>query len=169
MRAEQYGSFLCSIFDEWVRQDIGRVFVQLFDVALQNWMGSGPSLCVFAEKCGAALAVEHNGDLYSCDHYVYPSITWGNIMNSSLMQMVASRSNTASAKRSDHSAEVTAKNAKSGLPATGECPKHRFTRTPDGNPGLNYLCPRTSGSLTTSTLICGPCRNSCATSGRRPS
>src|SRR5262249_18700750 len=67
---KQYGQFLCAIFDEWVRHDVGRTFVQLFDVALNNWMGLGSPLCVFAEKCGAALTLEHNGDLYSCDHYV---------------------------------------------------------------------------------------------------
>jgi uncharacterized protein len=81
VEAEQYGNFLCAIFDDWVRHDVGKTFVQLFDVALGNWMGLGSSLCVFAEKCGAALAIEHNGDLYSCDHYVYPRHKLGNVMN----------------------------------------------------------------------------------------
>jgi len=84
VEAKSYGNFLCAIFDEWVRQDVGRVFVQLFDAALGNWMELGSSLCVFAEKCGAALAIEHNGDLYSCDHYVYPKYHLGNILNQSL-------------------------------------------------------------------------------------
>ena len=84
VEAKPYGNFLCVIFDEWVRQDVGRVFVQLFDAALGNWMELGSSLCVFAEKCGAALAIEHNGDLYSCDHYVYPKYHLGNILNQSL-------------------------------------------------------------------------------------
>ncbi len=79
VEAGQYGKFLCTIFDEWVRKDVGQTFVQLFDVALGNWMGLGSSLCVFAEKCGVALAIEHNGDLYSCDHYVYPKYRLGNV------------------------------------------------------------------------------------------
>ena len=88
--AAQYGNFLSAIFDEWVRQDVGKVFVQLFDVALGNWMGLGSSLCVFAERCGSALAIEHNGDLYSCDHYVYPKYRLGNLMNQSLGGMAGS-------------------------------------------------------------------------------
>src|SRR5258708_32063333 len=94
VESEQYGTFLCAIFDEWVRHDVGKVFVQLFDVALGNWMGLGSSLCVFAEKCGAALAIEHNGDVYSCDHYVYPKYRLGNIMNQSLGEMVHSPAQT---------------------------------------------------------------------------
>ena len=84
VEARQYGNFLVQIFEEWVRNDVGRIFVQLFDVALGNWMGLGSSLCIFAEKCGAALALEHNGDVYSCDHYVYPQYKVGNILNKSL-------------------------------------------------------------------------------------
>jgi uncharacterized protein len=88
--ARQYGNFLVEIFEEWVRHDVGRIFVQLFDVALGNWMGLGSSLCIFAEKCGAALALEHNGDVYSCDHYVYPHYQLGNILNKSLGEMANS-------------------------------------------------------------------------------
>src|ERR1700759_207260 len=84
VKAGEYGNFLVHIFQEWVRHDVGRVFVQLFDVALGNWMGLGSSLCIFAEKCGKALAVEHNGDLYSCDHYVYPKYKLGNLLQQSL-------------------------------------------------------------------------------------
>ena len=89
--AAQYGTFLCAIFDEWVRRDVGTVFVQLFDTALGNWLGLGSSLCVFAEKCGSALAMEHNGDVYSCDHYVYPRYHLGNILNQSLGSMLHSQ------------------------------------------------------------------------------
>ncbi len=90
VQAAQYGEFLCAIFDEWVRQDVGRHFVQIFDVALGNWVGAGPGLCVFSEKCGSALAIEHDRDIYSCDHYVYPQYRLGNLMNQSLGEMVQS-------------------------------------------------------------------------------
>src|SRR5207342_1982118 len=90
VKPEQYGNFLVQIFQEWVHHDVGRVFVQLFDVALGNWIGLGSGLCIFAEKCGAALALEHNGDVYSCDHYVYPQYKLGNILNQSLGQMANS-------------------------------------------------------------------------------
>lgn len=87
---EDYGEFLVSIFDEWVRRDVGRVFVQLFDVALGNWLGQGSSLCLFSERCGRALAMEHHGDVYACDHYVYPQYRLGNILNQTLGDMVRS-------------------------------------------------------------------------------
>jgi len=90
VRSEDYGTFLTTIFDEWVRQDVGRVFVQHFDVALGNWAGAGGSLCVFSPTCGKALAVEHNGDVYSCDHYVYPEWRLGNLRDRPLAEMVAS-------------------------------------------------------------------------------
>src|SRR5262249_8542302 len=90
VEAAQFGEFLVAIFEEWVVRDVGRVFVQLFDVALSNWMGLGSSMCGFAERCGAALALEHNGDLYACDHYVYPQYRLGNLMNRALGDMVSS-------------------------------------------------------------------------------
>lgn len=139
--SRQYGSFLCSIFDEWVRQDVGRVFVQLFDVALGNWMGLGSSLCVFAEKCGSALAVEHNGDLYSCDHYVYPKYKLGNLMQQSLGEMVASpRQKKFGSDKADTLPQYC-RRCEVKFACNGECPKHRFIQTPDGEDGLNYLCP----------------------------
>ncbi len=139
--AGQYGNFLCAIFDEWVRHDVGKTFVQLFDVALGNWMGLGSSLCVFAEKCGAALAVEHNGDLYSCDHYVYPQYRLGNLMNQSLGEMVASAPQKKfGADKSDTLPQFCRK-CEVRFACNGECPKHRFIKTPDGEDGLNYLCP----------------------------
>jgi uncharacterized protein len=88
--ARDYGEFLCAIFDEWVARDVGRVFVQLFDVTLGKWMGVGPGLCLFSETCGNALAMEHNGDVFSCDHFVYPRFKLGNILNQSLGDMVNS-------------------------------------------------------------------------------
>lgn len=135
-----YGQFLCEIFDEWVRRDVGRTFVQLFDVTLGNWMGTGGGLCVFSETCGTALAMEHNGDVYSCDHYVYPRYKLGNLLNKSLGEMVSSEFQ-----------KQFGMDKKSTLPrycrecdvrhlCHGECPKHRFLRTPDGEAGLNYFC-----------------------------
>jgi len=137
----QFGDFLCAIFNEWVRQDVGRVFVQLFDVALGNWMGLGSSLCVFAEKCGTALAVEHNGDVYSCDHYVYPKYRLGNLLNQSLGGMVRSAQQRAFGADKLTSLPNYCRTCEVRFACNGECPKHRFMRTPDGEAGLNYLCP----------------------------
>jgi len=141
VEAKQYGNFLCAIFDEWVRNDVGQIFVQLFDVALGNWMGLGSSLCVFAEKCGAALVIEHNGDLYSCDHYVYPKYRLGNIMNQSLGEMVRSAQQTKFGNDKLDALPRYCRECEVRFACNGECPKHRFTKTPDGEDGLNYLCP----------------------------
>ena len=140
VEAEQYGKFLCAIFDEWVRHDVGTTFVQLFDTALGNWMGLGSSLCVFAEKCGAALAIEHNGDVYSCDHYVYPRYKLGNVMNRSLGAMVNSPSQIKFGNDKSNSLPKYCRKCEVRFACNGECPKHRFIQTPDGESGLNYLC-----------------------------
>ena len=140
VEAEQYGNFLCAIFDEWVRHDVGKTFVQLFDVALGNWMGLGSSLCVFAEKCGAALAIEHNGDLYSCDHYVYPRHKLGNVMNQSLGAMVNSPQQIKFGNDKSDSLPKFCRECEVRFACNGECPKHRFIQTPDGEDELNYLC-----------------------------
>lgn len=136
----QYGNFLCAIFDEWVQRDVGKTFVQLFDVTLGNWMGLGSSLCYFSETCGTALAIEHNGDVFSCDHYVYPHFHLGNVLNSSLGNMVASefQQQFGNAKRDSLPAYCRACDVRHLC--HGECPKRRFLRAPDGEPGLNYLC-----------------------------
>lgn len=139
--SRDYGNFLCTIFDEWVRKDVGRVFVQLFDVALGNWMGMGSSLCVFAEKCGRAMAIEHNGDLYSCDHFVYPRYKLGNIMNHSLGEMVQSAEQVKFGNDKSDTLPEYCRKCEVRFACNGECPKHRFIRTPDGDDGLNYLCP----------------------------
>jgi uncharacterized protein len=141
VNARQYGNFLVEIFDEWVRHDVGRTFVQLFDVALGNWMGLGSSLCIFAEKCGAALALEHNGDVYSCDHYVYPQHQLGNILNKSLGAMVSSREQQHFGREKFESLPGYCRRCEFRFACHGECPKNRFINTPDGEPGLNYLCP----------------------------
>ena len=141
VEAAQYGNFLCAIFDEWVRQDVGKVFVQLFDVALGNWMGLGSSLCVFAERCGAALALEHNGDLFSCDHYVYPKYRLGNLMNQSLGEMAGSPQQLKFGNDKSDLLPRYCRECEVRFACNGECPKHRFIKTPDGEEGLNYLCP----------------------------
>lgn len=141
VEAKTYGNFLCTIFDEWVRNDVGRVFVQLFDTALGNWMGVGSSLCVFAERCGKALAMEHNGDVYSCDHYVYPRYKLGNLMNSSLGELVNSPEQMKFGNDKQDSLPQYCRKCEVKFACNGECPKHRFIKTPDGEEGLNYLCP----------------------------
>jgi uncharacterized protein len=140
VESEQYGIFLCAIFDEWVRKDVGKTFVQLFDVALGNWMRLGSSLCVFAEKCGTALAIEHNGDLYSCDHYVYPRHKLGNVMNQSLGEMIRSPQQIKFGDDKFDSLPKFCRECEVRFACNGECPKHRFIQTPDGEDGLNYLC-----------------------------
>ena len=136
----QYGVFLCSIFDEWVRQDVANYYVQLFDVTLQSWLGLEPSLCVFRSTCGEAMALEHNGDLYSCDHYVYPKDKLGNIVEQRLTSLVNSAQQRAFGLDKRDSLPRYCRECEVRFACNGECPKHRFLRTPAGDPGLNYLC-----------------------------
>lgn len=139
--ASDYGGFLVTIFDEWVRKDVGRVFVQMFDVALGNWAGAGSSLCVFAETCGQGLAMEHNGDLYACDHYVYPEYRLGNVRDRSLGDMAVSERQVRFGLDKRDTLPRQCRECSVRFACHGECPKHRFMRTADGEPGLNYLCP----------------------------
>lgn len=136
----QFGRFLCTIFDEWVRADVGRYFVQIFDESLQMWAGMESSLCVFRRRCGSALAVEHGGDLYSCDHFVYPENRLGNIMDSPLASMVASGAQQEFGAAKETTLPRYCRECEVRFACNGECPKHRFLKTPDGEPGLNYLC-----------------------------
>lgn len=136
----QYGKFLCAVFDEWVRRDVASVFVQIFDVALETWMGLPASLCVFRQTCGAALAVEHNGDLYSCDHFVYPAYKLGNILEQQLGDMVRGPQQVRFGDDKLATLPRYCRTCDVRFACNGECPKHRFTRTPDGEDGLNYLC-----------------------------
>jgi uncharacterized protein len=136
----QFGKFLCAIFDEWVRQDVGRYFVQLFDVSLEMWAGMEASLCVFRRTCGAALAIEHCGDLYSCDHFVYPQNRLGNIMESPLKSLVESVQQHDFGEAKESTLPRYCRECDVRFACNGECPKHRFLNTPDGEPGLNYLC-----------------------------
>jgi len=136
----QFGKFLCAIFDEWVRQDVGRHFIQIFDVALESWVGMPQSLCVFRETCGGALAIEHTGDLYSCDHYVYPENKLGNIMEQPLASMARSAQQSDFGLSKRDALPRYCRECEVRFACNGECPKHRFIRTPDGEAGLNYLC-----------------------------
>lgn len=138
--AEAYGDFLTTIFDAWVRRDVGRVFVQMFDVSLGIWSGHGPGLCLFLPDCGEALAIEHNGDVYSCDHFVYPKYQIGNIMNESLATMVNSVQQREFGEAKSAQLPKFCRECDVRFACHGECPKHRFMKTPEGEPGLNYLC-----------------------------
>jgi uncharacterized protein len=135
-----WGAFLCAIFDEWVRRDVGQTFVQLFDVALEAWYGRQAPLCLFSPTCGRALAVEHNGDLYSCDHYVFPAFKLGNVMTTPIAELVdgAAQRRFGEAKRETLPAQC--RRCPVLFACNGECPKNRFARSADGEPGLNYLC-----------------------------
>lgn len=136
----QFGRFLCAIFDEWVRKDVGLQFVQLFDVSLELWSGMEASLCVFRKTCGAALAIEHSGDLYSCDHFVYPENRLGNIMESPLAALAGSAEQRRFGDAKESTLPSYCRECDVRFACNGECPKHRFIATPDGEPGLNYLC-----------------------------
>ena len=136
----QYGRFLCGVFDEWVRADVGRFFVQIFDVSLGSWLGQDASLCIFAETCGNALIIEHNGDLYSCDHFVYPEYNLGNVRDYSIREMVAGAQQRKFGTDKRDTLPRYCRECEFRFACNGGCPKHRFTRTPDGEQGLNYLC-----------------------------
>jgi uncharacterized protein len=136
----QFGRFLQQVFDAWVVQDVGRIFVQIFDVALESWYGMPQSLCVFASECGRALAVEHNGDLYSCDHFVYPENRLGNIMDRHLSTLLELPQQARFGKAKSTSLPSDCQSCDVRFACNGECPKHRFTTTASGEYGLNYLC-----------------------------
>jgi uncharacterized protein len=136
----QYGDFLIAIFDEWVRQDVGRVFVQIFDAALAAWLGQRPGLCIFEETCGTALAMEHNGDLYSCDHFVEPRHKLGNIQEIPLAKMVGSEPQRQFGLAKRDTLPRYCRECQVHFVCNGGCPKNRILRTPDGEPGLSYLC-----------------------------
>jgi uncharacterized protein len=137
--AEQFGRFMIAIFDEWVRRDVGKVFVQTFDAALGSWIGKH-SLCIFSPTCGGALAIEHNGDLYSCDHFVEPGYLLGNIKETPLIQLVTSDRQRKFGQDKLDTLPKYCLDCEVRFACHGECPRNRFISTPDGEPGLNYLC-----------------------------
>jgi uncharacterized protein len=138
--SEQYGRFLCAVFDEWVRRDVGTVFVQVFDEMLASWLGVEPSLCVFRPTCGGAMAMEHNGDLYSCDHFVYPEHKLGNLLETPIGALARSAQQRAFGEAKRDALPAYCRSCDYRFACHGECPKKRFLRTPDGEEGLNYLC-----------------------------
>jgi uncharacterized protein len=138
--APAFGRFLNAIFDEWIRRDVGRVFVQMFDVALAAWAGLPPSLCVFAPTCGDALALEHNGDLYSCDHFVDPVHRLGNIGERSMAEMVSSEAQRAFGRAKRDTLPLQCRECPVRFACNGGCPKDRFLFAKNGDPHLNYLC-----------------------------
>jgi uncharacterized protein len=137
---EQYGKFLIAIFDEWVRRDVGRMYVQIFDVALAAWLGERAGLCIFEETCGNALAMEHNGDVYSCDHFVEPRHKLGNIVDIPLLDMVSSDQQWVFGQAKRDSLPQYCRECEVRFVCNGGCPKDRILHTPSGEPGLNYLC-----------------------------
>lgn len=138
--AQGFGQFMCDVFDKWIVSDVGTCFVQLFDVTLANWCGLPPSLCSFCETCGDGLAVEHNGDVYSCDHFVYPEYRLGNIENSSLKDMYNSEEHRRFARDKREALPVECKKCIYNFLCRGECPKHRFANTRNGERYMNVLC-----------------------------
>lgn len=140
VKADQYGRFLISIFDEWVKRDVGKTYVQIFDVALAAWAGMPPGICAFSETCGTAMAMEHNGDMYSCDHFVEPRYLLGNINERHMAQLAASRKQRKFGRDKLDSLPEYCRKCEVRFACNGECPKNRFIQTPDGEPGLNYLC-----------------------------
>ena len=138
--AEQYGRFLIDVFEEWVRRDVGEVYVQMFDVALANWVGEPPGLCIHSETCGLALALEHTGDLYCCDHFVEPDYKLGNIRERHMIELVSSPRQRSFGLNKRELLPRYCRECDVRFACHGGCPKDRFISTPDGEPGLNYLC-----------------------------
>ncbi len=139
VKPEQFGRFLITIFDEWVNRDVGKVFVQSFDAALANWFGQ-PSLCIFQRTCGESLVLEHNGDLYSCDHFVEPDYLLGNITKTHMADLVSSEQQRKFGLAKFEALHSYCQRCEVLFACYGECPRNRFVSTPDGEPGLNYLC-----------------------------
>ena len=138
--AEQWGRFLCAIFDEWVRHDVGRMFVQLFDSTLANWVGEAVGVCTMSKYCGHAAVIEHNGDVYSCDHFVFPEYKLGNLNEKSLSEMMYGRQQSEFGEAKHRTLPRQCRECEYEFACHGECPRNRFLTTADGEPGLNYLC-----------------------------
>ena len=138
---EQWGYFLCAIFDEWVRKDVGKIFVEIFDCTLANWMGVSPGICAYSKECGHAGVMEHNGDVYSCDHFVFPEYKLGNIRDQSLIDMLYGEQQQEFSRLKHSSLPRQCKECDMEFACHGECPKNRFMKDKYGDSGLNYLCP----------------------------
>ena len=140
VKSEQWGNFLNAIYNEWVRNDVGRVYIQTFESALGSWVGQGASVCIHRETCGDALALEHNGDLYSCDHFVEPKYLLGNIKEEHMLNMVASEQQRKFGTDKRDTLPRYCRECPVRFACHGGCPRNRFIRTPDGESGLNSLC-----------------------------
>ncbi|MGA2503217.1 MAG: anaerobic sulfatase maturase [Anaerolineales bacterium] len=137
---KQYGKFLIDIFDEWVQHDVGTMFVQMFDSSLASWYGLPASVCVFQETCGRSLVLEHNGDIYSCDHFVEPSHRLGNILEKPMPDLVNSLNQRNFGLNKHEELPTTCRECDVGFACQGECPRNRFPKPPDYNERLNFLC-----------------------------
>ena len=137
---EQWGNFLCAIFDEWVRNDVGKMFVEIFDCTLANWMGVLPGICAYSKNCGHAGVMEHNGDVYSCDHFVFPEYKLGNVRDHTLIEMLYGDKQHAFSRLKHTSLPRQCKECDMEFACHGECPKNRFEKDKYGEPVLNYLC-----------------------------
>jgi uncharacterized protein len=140
VKPNYYGEFMTRIFDIWIRSDVGRVYVQLFEVSFAKWIGHPGGLCIFAETCGDAVALEHDGSIYSCDHYVYPDFKLGNVRDTPLSEMLDSDRQRAFGQAKRDNLPQQCVECRYRPACNGGCPKHRFATTSDGEPGLNYLC-----------------------------
>ncbi len=140
VNADKWGDFLCSIFDEWVKEDVGKIFVQIFDSTLANWVGENPGVCTMAKTCGHAGVMEFNGDVYSCDHFVFPEYKLGNIYDDTLTSMMYSNKQQTFGNDKFDKLPQQCRECDVLFACYGECPKNRFIKDKYGNKGLNYLC-----------------------------
>lgn len=137
---QQWGNFLIGVFDEWIKEDVGRVFIQIFESTLANWMGVEPGLCTLAARCGHAAVMEHNGDVYCCDHFVFPEYRLGNIHERTIIEMMASERQQRFGMMKETALPRQCRECEYGFACHGECPRNRFAMTQDGEQGLNCLC-----------------------------
>jgi uncharacterized protein len=137
---EQWENFLCTIFDEWVRNDVGQYYIQLFDATLANWIGEQPGICTLAKICGHAGVMEFNGDVYSCDHFVFPQYKLGNIYSKTLVEMMYGEKQQRFGQAKQDALPTQCKECQYLFACNGRCPKNRFCKTATGESGLNYLC-----------------------------
>ena len=140
MDPDDWGYFLCTIFDRWRQKDLGKVLVNHFETLVSQHMGLGSQICIYGEFCGKGVAVEHDGGVYSCDHYVYPEYRLGNLKDQALDTQVFSRTQVKFGYAKNETLPQYCRQCPYLTDCWGECPKNRIIRTPDGEPGLNYLC-----------------------------
>jgi len=137
---DDWGDFLCRVFDEWYQKDLGKIYVNYFDAAVETWMGHASPLCTQSPMCGKGLALEHDGSIYACDHYVYPEYRVGNLQERPLSAMAYSAEQEKFGKMKEGLLPQHCRDCEYQFTCFGECPKNRFIKTPDGELGLNYLC-----------------------------